>query len=133
MRDLLLALLADADLGTFTLSQELPYDSSGTPLYLKSVKRVFVDQEQISTEPIIETLDGLDILRETRTVDVYMTCDAKVRPADYGQTVLNIRSLRRSNWNQAVTVTVGITTEYEADLLVTRFEFAFSGLLPITL
>ena len=133
MRDLLLTQLAGASLGSFSLSQELPYDSSGVPLYLKNSKRIYVDSEQITTTPVVDTLDELTILQEETTVAVYMTCDAKQRPADYGDVCLNIRALRRTVATPGATTTVGIQAEYEADILVTRFEFVNTRLLPPTL
>lgn len=128
MRSELLAYLRDQKFKNFNVSDELPFTSSNTALYLKNTKRIYVDVEQVSLEPFLQVF-GTPIDSEVFSLRLYFTTDAKQLPSDYNTVVSQIRS------GKAVTVEekffrreVTSQTTFENDLMVTEFEFRFTKL-----
>lgn len=68
--------LTKATLGTFTVVTDLPWESDGTPLYVKNLKRIYVDSEDSDLDPIIDTLDGFGFAHEVVSLTVNYACDA---------------------------------------------------------
>lgn len=129
MREDVIDYIKTLSLGSFTLSEELPRDDSGVALYVKNPKKLYVDQDQVSQEPLIQALNGLDIHNEATTVSVYFTADAKTLPANYKSLVNSLKLgrdiLPTGGFNNR---TVDVQSEYEADLLLTRIDYTFSKL-----
>jgi hypothetical protein len=129
MRQELIDYIGTQNLGGFILSQELPFSSSGTPLYIKNAKRIYVDRTQYSNEPILTTLDGLQIDSEISSVRVYFSADAKQLPPNY-DTVIN--SLRAGKDISTITGVSRrecvISTTFEEDAIVTELEYRFTTL-----
>ena len=116
-------------LGSFKLSDELPFDASGQALYLKNKKSIYVDNAQTAHDTLIYTLDALDINAETTTVRVYVTTDAKQLPNNYSSLVSNIKAARKITTIQGVNRReVDVSTSYVEDAMVTEFEFRFTKL-----
>ncbi len=129
MRQDILDYIGTLNLGTFILSQELPYASSGTALYIKNPKRIFVDRTQYTTDPIIQTLDGVNISNEITSVRVYFSTDAKQLPPSYDDAVSELKSavneIDTSGYQRRECL---ISTTYEEDLMVTELEYRFTKL-----
>ena len=116
--------------GSFTLTNELPWDSSGQALYLKNPKRIYVNTDQVSEELLYATLNGLCINSEITTVTVSVSCDAKQLPPNYEALVTAIRGAKNTTDITAVTRReCDVATRFEADLLVTEFEFRFINVI----
>ena len=114
------------NLGSFNLSSELPWSTSGTALYLKNLKRIYVDVDQINEDLSIAALNGLIINNETTTVRVFFACDAKQLPSNYETVVSGIRAAKNSTDIQSVTRReCDVSTSFEEDIVVTEFEFRF--------
>lgn len=129
MREDILTYIKTLSLGTFTVSDELPRDESGIPLYIKNPKKIYVDADQVSQEPIVQTLSGFDIHQEATTVSVYFTADAKTLPANYQSLVSSIKLGKDVQPTVGYTGrTVAVGTEFDTDMLVTRIDFTFSKL-----
>lgn len=129
MRTELLTYFKNLKLKNFGVSEELPFTSSNTVLYLKNPKKVYTDLKQVSTETLIPILGDNGVLSEIHTVRVYFSTDAKNLPSDY-ETVLS--ALRDG---KTVTTTtnyfrreVDTITSFENDLMVTELEFRFTKL-----
>ena len=127
MRTEVIDYLQTLNLGTFIVSTELPFSESGTPLYIKNLKKVYVDVDQITVEPIIRTLSGLNLTRDTVAVKVYFANDAKSIPPNYDEVVSNLRTAK-----DILATTGGFTgrevtvkTEFQADRLITEIELRF--------
>jgi len=58
MRQQILDYINGLALGDFQVSNDRPYTESGSALYLVNKKRIYVDNEQVSTEPLVNALDG---------------------------------------------------------------------------
>jgi hypothetical protein len=129
MRSDIIAYLKQLKLKNFAVSEELPFKPNGTELFIKNVKKIYVDVEQIEQTAFIPLLDG-DIDQVVTTIRVYFTTDAKQLPADYNQVVQLIRLAKDS-----IQVLKGFrkdatsTSEYIDDLMLTTVEFTFQALV----
>lgn len=129
MRQAIYDYIKDLSLGTFSLTAELPWDSTGTPLYLKNPKRIYVNVDQIVEEPVYSGLNGLTINNEVTTVRVYFACDAKQLPSNYETVVSGIRGAKNTTDITGVNRReCDVVTTFEADILVTEFEFRFTNI-----
>ena len=130
MRAEVLDYLQALNLGQFTVSTELPWTDGGQPLYIKNLRKVYVDQDTVEIEPAIIALNGLNIQQQVTTVRVFMANDAKVQPPNYGAVVDAIKGVRN-----LTTVTgiqrreCDITTSVDADRQITEFEFRYTKIL----
>lgn len=128
MRAEVLDYINSLSLGTFIPTQELPWDSDGTPLYLKNPKKVYVDVTEYTSEPVVVTLDSLRIHNEVSTVRVYFACDAKVLPSNYDEVVRDLRGVKDMTYDEVNNRVVNVTTSFQADMLVTELEIRFTKL-----
>lgn len=126
MREQVVDYIRGINLGGFTLSNELPWDESETPLYMRNPKRIYVNVTNYATEPLIQTLDGLNIDNETAEVTVFISNDAKQLAANYDDLISQLRAGKNSievvgNYRREVDV----ATTFEADMLVTELTYRF--------
>lgn len=129
MRTAIYNYIKTLSLGTFKLSDERPFDASGQALYLKNMKTVYVDQEQITHETLIATLNGLTINAETTSVRVYFSTDAKQLPSNYATIVSQIKLARNTQDISGVNRReVDVSTTFEEDKMITEFEFRFTNI-----
>ena len=130
MRQQVLDYLNDNKVSGFTATSELPWDSSGQPLYLKNFKRIYVDRDQVVQEPLIDTLDGNGIVNEITTVTVYVTTDAKNVPSNLDTLVSTIKNARLSSEISGVTQRAAqIQTDFVGDAVVTQFDLSWRQLI----
>ena len=127
MRTEILDYLKALKLKNYNVSDELPFSNSGTVMYTKNVKRIYVDLEQISNEPFITLFGDYNIDSEIHSVRLYFSTDAKQLPSDYSTVISQIRAAK----NVATTERfhrreVTNSTSFENDLMVTEFEFRFT-------
>ena len=127
MRQEILNYINGLSLGTFSVSSELPYDASGVALYLSNPKKIYVDNEQTTTEPLVSALDGPVIDNEVTSVSIYFTADAKRLPANYNTLVSDLKKAKN------ITTVTGIhrremdaITSYQNDLIVNTLEIRFN-------
>ena len=126
MRQAIYDHIGSLSLGSFNLSSELPWSSSGTALYLKNLKRIYVDVDQITEDLSIAALDGLIINDEITTVRVFFACDAKQLPSNYETIVSGIRTAKSTASIEGVSRReCDVSTSFEEDIVVTEFEFRF--------
>lgn len=129
MRAELLDYIGTINLGSFILSQELPWEESGTALYLKNLKKIYVSVTEFQTEPLIQTLNGGNVNNEISIVRIYFSCDAKQLPADYDDVVADIREGKNVVTDDGFTNRQCIvTTDLTNDVLTTTMEFRFTKL-----
>jgi hypothetical protein len=114
-------------LGSFLVSNEVPWEDAGTNLWLKNPKVIYVDVANYTTEPIVTALNGLQIQNETTSVNAYFSCDAKQLPSNYDTLVSDLKLARdisaAEGFNRRE---VDVSTSMESDLLVTELEFRFT-------
>jgi hypothetical protein len=130
MRQELIDYIGTQNLGGFILSNELPYSSSGTPLYQKNAKRIYVDRTEYSNQPLITTLDGTQVDSEIASVRVYFASDAKQLPPNYDTVITSLRAGKDTSTITGVTRRdCTISTSFEEDLLITQLEFRFTTII----
>ncbi len=108
----------------FGISTELPFSTSDTPLYMKNMRTVFVDELQEDVTELYPVLDGNDVMTTETTCVAYLAVDAKNQPTDIQSVVANLRVARNG-------VTAGIrasdvTTELEDDVILYNIEYNFT-------
>jgi len=107
-----------------SVSAELPFNSAGEPLYIKNMKFVYLDEDNISKEELFNTLDNNDIAQTTTTVTGYLAVDAKNPPGDIDTVTAAILNSRQSVSGQP-TRECAMSTDIEADVLIYTFNFNF--------
>lgn len=126
MRSTILSYIKTLSLGTFAVSDELPWDNNGTPLYMSNLKRIYVDTDQYSQDPVFDAFDGGGAVNEIATVRVVFVTDAKQLPSNYETLVAAIKDARlqdtESGYRQRL---CQVSTSFVGDRLVSEFEFSF--------
>ena len=132
MRTEILTYITAQTLTGFRVSDELPWDNNGTPLYMSNMKTVYVDLDQIEQNSVIDTLNGPSgAVDEITTISVYFVTDAKKLPTNYDTVVSAIRGARLATTITGVIERLcQVSTQFESDRVVTRFDFSFRKLIP---
>lgn len=107
-----------------SVSQELPFESGGSPLYEKNMGTIYVDEQQISVDELYSTLDQGVVNQTTTTINAYLSVDAKNEFNDIDTVVANLLIARN-----AVAGTITSTSDYETgisdDVITYTFEYEF--------
>jgi hypothetical protein len=125
MRTQLLAAIttATSTLTQFAVSQELPFEQSGTALFLKNKKKIYVDEERREQTTLIALLNATDIYQDDLITNVYLSVDAKNTPSQLDSVVSKILSAKA---NTGI-VNFGVESDYsvdkQEDVLIYTFEF----------
>jgi len=129
MRDELITYIKGLNLGRCTLSEEYPRNESAQELYLKNQRKIYVDAEQYTEEPLINTLGSLSIHSKTVSVTVYFSVDGKTVPNNYEALIDLLRAGKdiAPATQGFQTRQVNVETSYEQDLLVTEIEFQYTN------
>ena len=127
MRTEIIDYVQGLNLGTFTVSTELPYTESGQAMYVKNPKRIYVDEEQITSEPILQALDGLTVVNEETAVTIFFSVDSKLLPANYETVLTALKGARNiTTIDGVIRRELDVSTGYDGDLLVTELEIRFN-------
>lgn len=130
MREELKDYIVGLKLKNYKVSDELPFSNSGTAMYLKNAKTFYVDDDQVTTEPFMQVMNGAIIESEVTTVRVYLSTDAKQKPSDYANVVSGIKAWKYVTANTPYfRKEVDVTSEFENDLQITQFEFRFTKII----
>ena len=132
MRTEILTYITAQTLTGFRVSDEVPWDNNGTPLYMSNMKTVYVDLDQIEQNSVIDTLNGPSgAVDEITTISVYFVTDAKKLPTNYDTVVTAIRGARLATTITGVIERLcQVSTQFESDRVITRFDFSFRKLIP---
>ncbi len=107
-----------------SISQELPFDQSGIPLYEKNMGTIYVDEQDIVVEQLCRTLDQGNVNQSTTTVNAYLSVDAKNEYSDINTVVANLLIARN-----VVTSVTDSNSDYETeitdDVITYTFEYNF--------
>lgn len=126
MRQAVIDYLQGENLGSFTIANEVPWQESGTDLYLKNLKKIYIDVDAFTTEPAITTFSGLYLNNETTVVRVYFANDAKQIPSNYDEVVGLIKAAKEISSAEGFTRREAeVSTSYESDRLVTEIELRY--------
>ena len=125
MRTELLAAITTAisTLTQFAVSQELPWEQNGNPLYIKNMKKIYVDRARQEETMLIPTLNGGEVFQDDFIAEVYVAVDAKNTPSQLDTLITKILSAK-STIN---VVNFGSESDYtvdkQEDVLIYTFEF----------
>lgn len=125
MRSTLLAALTTS-LSTntaITVSQELPWEQNGQPLYLKNLKKLYLDYPRKEESVLIETLDDCEVIQNDIIVNAYAAVDAKNPPAQLDLAISKILDAKDSTGVINFGTESDYTTEEIEDVLVLTFEY----------
>jgi len=107
-----------------SVSSELPWSSAGEPLYMKNMKKVYLDEDNITKDQLFKTLDNADIAQVETSVTGFLAVDAKTQPTDIDTIISNVLQSRLAITGQS-TSEIEMTTDTQADTLVYQFDFNF--------
>ena len=125
MRTELLSAITTAisTLTQFAVSQELPWEQNGTPLYLKNMKKIYVDRERQEETMLIPTLNGGEVYQDDLIAEVYVAVDAKNTPTQLDTLITKILGVKYT----INVVNFGTESDYtvdkQEDVLIYTFEF----------
>lgn len=125
MRSQLLTAITNAitTLTQFSVSQELPWEQNGQPLYLKNLKKIYVDEARVEQTTLIPTLNGDEVFQNDYIANVYLACDAKNQPTQLPSVVSAILGSKSA----IAVVNFGVESDYTVerlnDVLLYTFEF----------
>lgn len=117
MRAELLSYLTTAtSTATIKTVSELPWNTAGEPLYLKNMKRFYLDEEQVEQSILIPVLPGSDdVLQDTTSVTGYFACDAKNKPSGLSSSLTTILDAKNRIGVSAIS---SYTTEIQDDVII---------------
>jgi hypothetical protein len=126
MRTEVLEYIQSLNIGGYNVSNELPWNESGTELYVKNLKKIYVDIDQVQVDPQILTLDGRNINNEITIIRIFFANDAKQVPANYSDVVSELKTAKDIEAAQGFTRReCQVSTDIQADRLVTTIELRF--------
>lgn len=94
MRAQLLTYLTANLTGTIGVSQELPFEEGNNPLYLRNLRRVYLDEPNTEMDRLYGTLNGCDVNQKITTIRMFLTVDAKNRNADLDAAITTLSSAK---------------------------------------
>jgi len=131
MRALIIDLIQDTDTGQLTLSQEFPYTADGTALYVKNLRKIYVDVMTTNRVGFIPTLDNNSINTLTNAIRVYWATEAKVSES-YEDIVSNLIGIKDATAVRALGYPnrrCSASTEFVDNILVTTLEYEFTKII----
>jgi len=108
-----------------SVSSELPWDSAGEPLYEKNMKKLYLDEDNITREPLVETLDFNHVEDIQTTVTGYLTIDAKNPITDIDTITTAVINSKNSIAGQ-IYKNCDMTSSFNGDKLTYQFDFTFN-------
>jgi hypothetical protein len=131
MRSVIYNYIKELKLRTITLTDNLPWDDNGAPLYHHNKKHIYVDTAQSTQSAMFDALNGgAGTVDEITTVSVYFVNDAKKLPPDYDAIVDQIKGARTAAGTEGyIQKLCQVSSSYNGDAIITHLEFSFRKLL----
>lgn len=125
MRQALLTYLTTALTGTIKPSNELPFEQGGSALYIKNMRKVYLDEPEVEQTELIATFDE-DVLQNITTVRAYLSVDAKNRNSDLDQALIILAQARtQADISSSFRKEFDYTTTIDGDKIIYEFEYRF--------
>lgn len=103
---------------------ELPWNTAGEPLYMKNMKKFYLDQEQIEQSTLIPVLPGSDdVMQNVVRITGYFAVDAKNQPTGLSTALTTILSAKSKTGISNHGVESDYTTEIQDDVLIYTVEY----------
>lgn len=130
MRTVIYNYIRDLRVQGLTLTDNLPFDDNGAPVYHHNKKHIYVDVAQIQQQPVFDTLDDSGVVNQTTTVSVYFVYDAKKLLPDYDDVIQSMAGARTAAGTEGYTQKLcQVLTSFDTDALITHLEFSFRKLI----
>ena len=125
MRDQLLTAITTvtSTLTQFAVSQELPWDQNGTPLFRKNMKRVYVDHDYTEETTLYPTLDNSNVLTDRSICNAWVCVDAKNPPTQLDQLITSVLACKDRTGIVNFQTESDYTLDKQEDVLILNFEF----------
>jgi hypothetical protein len=124
MRAELLSYLTTAtSTATIKVVSELPWNTAGEPLYMKNMKKMYLDQTQVTQTTLIPTLSGDDVFQNDLTVTGYFAVDAKNQPTGLSQAITTILGAKDRTGITNFGSESDYTTEIQDDVIIYTVEY----------
>jgi hypothetical protein len=125
MRAQLLSYLTSVTTATsIKVASELPWNTAGEPLYLKNMKRFYLDKEQKAESVMIGVLPGSnDVMQNVTTVRGYLAVDAKNQPTGLDSVVATLLTAKDQTGVGNFGTEADYTTEIQDDVLIYTVEY----------
>lgn len=128
MRQEVLDYINTLALGGYLLTEESPWSDNEVPLYIKNLKKIYVDNTEFISEPIVTTLGGLNINNEQMVTTIYFANDAKTIPANYDELVTDLKLAKDIAIDGVRTREAEVSITYENDVMITEIEIRLGKL-----
>lgn len=126
MRQEVIDYINSLPLGGYLSTEEIPWTDNGTPLYLKNLKKIYVDNAEYVSENLISTLGSLQINQETTSIRIYLANDAKTIPSNYDTLISDLKAAKDITTIEGLhRREVDVNVTYENDIMVTELEVRF--------
>jgi hypothetical protein len=119
---------ATSTLTQFAVSQELPWEQNGVPLYRKNMKRIYVSPDVLTQTAVIPTLDHANVLQNSTVNQVFVSVDAKNNPSQLPELITQILSCRDKTGVVNFITEADYTQERSEDVLTLTFEFRLNAI-----
>lgn len=125
MRSELLSYLTTATANdTIKTVSELPWNTAGEPLYLKNLKKFYLDEEQVEQSVLIPVLPGFnDVMQDTVSVTGYFACDAKNTPSGLSSSLTKLLDAKNSIGVSNFGIQSSYTTEIQDDVIIYTIQY----------
>lgn len=125
MRSQLLSYLTTATSAlTVKTVSELPWNTAGEPLYLKNMKKFYLDEEQIEQSVMFATLPGSnDVMANLVRVRGFFAVDAKNQPSGLSTAITTILGAKDRTGLANFGTESDYTTEIQDDVIIYTVEF----------
>lgn len=131
MRQQVLDYINTLSLGGFLLTEEIPWSDNDVPLYIKNLKKIYVDNTEYVSTPVIQTLSALSISNEETISKIYLANDAKTVPANYDILIADLQSAKDITTVEGVrTRECDVSVSYQDDVMITEIEIRLTRLKP---
>ena len=125
MRSQILTYLTANLTGSIKPSQELPWSEGNNPLYLKNMKRVYLDEPNTTVDELVATFES-DVLQKITTVRGFLAVDAKNRNADLDTALTTLAAAKDVNTiTDSFRKEFDYTTSIDGAVIVYEFEYRF--------
>ena len=125
MRQALLSYLTTALTGTIKTSNELPFEQGGSALYIKNMRKVYLDEPEVEQTELIATFDE-DVNQNITTVRGYLSVDAKNRNSDLDTALITLATARtQADISSSFRKEFDYTTTIDGDKIIYEFEYRF--------
>lgn len=126
MRTEVLDYINSLPLGGYLSTEEIPWTDNGTPLYIKNLKKIYVDAPEFVTEPLYNTFGSLRINQETTSIRIYLANDAKTVPSNYDTLISDLKEVKNITTIDGLhRREIDVNVTYQDDIMISELEVRF--------